>query len=1095
MKQIIILLLLFVFVGSAVGQVRPDQQNTKTPELTDAIYTQESGELKKVLFSAFVDWIIDNYAQDTSLTNEIQSLTYSNDTLSLSGGNSVVIEAGVDSSLISTNYRRDTAIQAVRNEKLSVEIDGDISNELQVLDVAQLVGTDLQLSLSNDGEATKEIDLSSLAGGGGVSDGDKGDITVTTLPPPTSLTFWTIDNGAVKTESLQGGEASPIANQFYGTDSTGTKGFHSIDTIGTIGKVFRSSSDSMFLQAPTLWLSNSTQEVLSVDTDGVKILNGTGNNGATVLYGKDPITSKIVEVSDLTGFTGVGGGGGGGGGGAADSITFSTNYRRDTAIANVRAEMFLNSVIVAGEGSYYHSNGADFSVPNGSKDAQVYIQQAADLAVSRGVSIVLMDGLFTVNDSVSILPTYNITFSGTGKENTIIYTDSIIWLPSTPVFGFDIDNDTLNYIEFRDFSIRQPTNGNVTTIGKGGLIRQFGNGHIEKIRYEGLDFRGSGGFGLIINHTYFNETAGNYATLGEIEFQDCYFEIDGVNSLGGATTGQYVVRTKIPVRRIMVDNCVMKIANPEAATGGNNYNVMAAYGMSESVSILNSDFICETYGHSPLATSPGKNVRYVNNYVYMKGTNGDEGLIEIERKLTHVPTSLIDTVQNFTIVGNVAEWGDGAKGGTWYGIIITDRDGVQGGAYIPVQHGSVTGNSIRKAKTGILAGFSNNVVVSSNAISEYTTRVDWGRTDLGDATLGETEILGITIDGANESLKMYDNSALVSRTFLRQGDNPNEFHYGSIDTILVTDESTSQVLIGTQYKPIELSLIGRIEFDNAAGNVSIGKSTPSILDGSHQISIGDRAGNTAPNQVNIGYQAGNVITGGYGVLVGYGAGQNITTGGSNNFIGYLAGGKTTVGENNIGIGTLALEANISGSNNVAVGRDAGKNTTSSDNVILGFGALKQNATGAQNTIIGNSAVLGSGGINIGNNNVTLGYISGKLLGVGSANNTLLGAFTGPQAGLVAVSNNVLIGYQVGQNNTADNRLMIDNTNTETPLIDGDFANDIVTINSILNIAPITAATASAITPANGMYIYVSNTNATFTTIGFWAYENGSWVDK
>jgi hypothetical protein len=170
MKQIIILLLLFVFVGSAVGQVRPDQQNTKTPELTDAIYTQESGELKKVLFSAFVDWIIDNYAQDTSLTNEIQSLTYSNDTLSLSGGNSVVIEAGVDSSLISTNYRRDTAIQAVRNEKLSVEIDGDISNELQVLDVAQLVGTDLQLSLSNDGEATKEIDLSSLAGGGGVSE-------------------------------------------------------------------------------------------------------------------------------------------------------------------------------------------------------------------------------------------------------------------------------------------------------------------------------------------------------------------------------------------------------------------------------------------------------------------------------------------------------------------------------------------------------------------------------------------------------------------------------------------------------------------------------------------------------------------------------------------------------------------------------------------------------------------------------------------------------------------------------------------------------------------------------------------------------------
>jgi hypothetical protein len=266
------------------------------------------------------------------------------------------------------------------------------------------------------------------------------------------------------------------------------------------------------------------------------------------------------------------------------------------------------------------------------------------------------------------------------------------------------------------------------------------------------------------------------------------------------------------------------------------------------------------------------------------------------------------------------------------------------------------------------------------------------------------------------------------------------------------------------------------------------------LDGSQQISIGDRAGNTAPNQVSIGYQAGNAITGGFGVCVGYSAGQNITTGTGNNFIGYQAGQKTTIGLDNVGIGTLALDANISGSNNVAVGRDAGKNTTSSDNVILGFGALKENATGAQNTIVGRFSVQGSSGISIGNNNVTLGYYSGRSLGTGSANNTILGAFAGPQVSQ-AMSNNVLIGYQVGQLNTQDDRLMIDNTNTETPLIDGDFANDIVTINSILNIAPITAATASAITPANGMYIYVSNTNATFTTIGFWAYENGSWVDK
>jgi len=140
MKQIFILLLLFVFVGSAVGQVRPDQQTSKTPALTDAIYTQEDGTLKKVLFSAFVDWMIDNYAQDTSLTNEIQSLTYSNDTLSLSGGNSVVIAAGVDSSLISTDYQRDTSSAAIRGEITASTVFDSDRNILRVPTVGQNIG-------------------------------------------------------------------------------------------------------------------------------------------------------------------------------------------------------------------------------------------------------------------------------------------------------------------------------------------------------------------------------------------------------------------------------------------------------------------------------------------------------------------------------------------------------------------------------------------------------------------------------------------------------------------------------------------------------------------------------------------------------------------------------------------------------------------------------------------------------------------------------------------------------------------------------------------------------------------------------------------
>jgi hypothetical protein len=43
------------------------------------------------------------------------------------------------------------------------------------------------------------------------------------------------------------------------------------------------------------------------------------------------------------------------------------------------------------------------------------------------------------------------------------------------------------------------------------------------------------------------------------------------------------------------------------------------------------------------------------------------------------------------------------------------------------------------------------------------------------------------------------------------------------------------------------------------------------------------------------------------------------------------------------------------------------------------------------------------------------------------------------------------------------------------------------------LTPITATAASAITPAEGQIVIVSDTNGTFTSIGFWGYSNGSWA--
>lgn len=45
----------------------------------------------------------------------------------------------------------------------------------------------------------------------------------------------------------------------------------------------------------------------------------------------------------------------------------------------------------------------------------------------------------------------------------------------------------------------------------------------------------------------------------------------------------------------------------------------------------------------------------------------------------------------------------------------------------------------------------------------------------------------------------------------------------------------------------------------------------------------------------------------------------------------------------------------------------------------------------------------------------------------------------------------------------------------------------------MTMRPITATAASAITPAEGMIVFVSNTNGTFLSVGFWGYQGGVWI--
>jgi len=110
------------------------------------------------------------------------------------------------------------------------------------------------------------------------------------------------------------------------------------------------------------------------------------------------------------------------------------------------------------------------------------------------------------------------------------------------------------------------------------------------------------------------------------------------------------------------------------------------------------------------------------------------------------------------------------------------------------------------------------------------------------------------------------------------------------------------------------------------------------------------------------------------------------------------------------------------------------------NICVGKASGSCITTGQGNTCVGNEA----GKLNTeGNTNIFIGNQTGENNLTGN-NNTFIGMSAGHsnQTG----SGNVFIGRRAGLNETASDRLYIDNSGTNSPLIWGDFANDRLVIN-------------------------------------------------
>jgi hypothetical protein len=115
-------------------------------------------------------------------------------------------------------------------------------------------------------------------------------------------------------------------------------------------------------------------------------------------------------------------------------------------------------------------------------------------------------------------------------------------------------------------------------------------------------------------------------------------------------------------------------------------------------------------------------------------------------------------------------------------------------------------------------------------------------------------------------------------------------------------------------------------------------------------------------------------------------------------------------------------------------------------------------SGSYNTVIGSE----SGAMNTGSNNTIIGYHAG-----------LNSNFSG----------SVCIGYEAGNGSISSNKLYIENSNSAAPLIYGDFAEDKVTINDVLKLAPRSSVPSS---PAEGE-IYVNSSDH-----HIYCYLNSSW---
>ena len=254
--------------------------------------------------------------------------------------------------------------------------------------------------------------------------------------------------------------------------------------------------------------------------------------------------------------------------------------------------------------------------------------------------------------------------------------------------------------------------------------------------------------------------------------------------------------------------------------------------------------------------------------------------------------------------------------------------------------------------------------------------------------------------------------------------------------------------------------------------------------------------------------------------IGYYSMLSNLSGGGNTAIGYQSLFSNTLGSNSTAVGLNTLYTNSSGANNSAVGLNSMlSNTIGSENTGIGSGTIYTNSTGSSNTAVGfnalyyntigasNTAVGGTSLIfnTIGINNTAIGFDSGRYVTGGgnneiSSNSVYLGYST--KASADGNVNEIVIGYLT--EGLGSNTVTLGNASILNTYLRGGTGVNTTSVNASAQLQVdsttkgflpprMTATQASAIgTPAEGLMVYVTDTNGTFLAKGWYGYDGAAW---